>query len=309
MKVFRSIDELPRVENTAVTVGTFDGIHRGHKKILEALTDAARMNRGRSLLLTFSPHPSQVVSRERVKLLTTLEEKVTILKEWGLDTLMVIQFTEKIARMEPDVFIRDWLVEKAGATAVVAGFNHAFGYRRRGNDDLLEELARIYGFTVHIVPPVYHNETRISSTEIRHLLNNGDVELASYMLGRNYTLSGIVMKGKMIGTKLGFPTANLQVNDSGKLIPADGVYAVIARLDGTTYRAMANIGYQPTIPGGGFGLEVHLHDFKGDLYGQKLSIEFINRIREEKKFASREALVKQLICDSRVSQDILADRI
>lgn len=308
MKIYRRREDIPREEGTAVTVGTFDGVHRGHQKIIERLISAAAASRGRSLLITFDPHPAEVLQGKTTSaLLTPVEEKVALLEETGIDSLFIIPFSREIASISPAGFVKEWLLQTIGMTSVVAGFNHAFGSGRAGNDDMLESLAREYSFSVDVVPPVIDAGERISSTRIRHKLEQGAVKEAAGLLGREYGLKGVVVRGNTIGKQLGFPTANIDVRDRRKLVPGDGVYAVYVHHAGRSYLGMANIGSNPTIAESGNGLEVHILEFDGVLYDEEITIDFCERIRSEIRFNSRRALSRQLEKDKSLVLELLAD--
>ncbi|MBN2415861.1 bifunctional riboflavin kinase/FAD synthetase [bacterium] len=306
--MYRRLEDIPHQDGTAVTVGTFDGVHRGHQLIIERLIGAAAAIGGRSLLITFDPHPAEVLRGMKGNtLLTPVDEKVALLAETGIDSLFIIPFSKEIASLSPETFVKEWLVEKIGMTSIVAGFNHAFGSGRSGNDDLLAALAQEHSFSVEVVPPVVAAGERISSTLIRRTLERGAVGEAAGLLGRYYRLKGVVVRGNTIGKQLGFPTANIEVLNRRKLIPGDGVYAVYAHHDGRRYRGMANIGSNPTIGESGYGLEVHLIGYNGVLYDETLSIDFCERIRSEIKFDSRQELSLQLEKDRALVLELLAD--
>ncbi len=311
MNVYRSIENIPFDTNSVLTIGTFDGIHLGHQKILESVKKSAEERSARSICVTFYPHPQKVVSggRSSPALLTPIEEKIELIAAMGLDCLLVIPFTRQFSEMNPEEFIEDVLVKKIGATHFVIGYNHAFGRDRTGGGDLLKTMGLRFGFTVEVVDPVYIDDTKISSTGIRNALIAGNVRLANKMLGRNYSLSGIVGRGKNRGRVIGFPTANIVVRGEGKLIPADGVYAVIVHLWNKIYTGMANIGYRPTLDGREHEIEVNIHEFSADLYGEILQIDFVDRIRDEKHFDSVDDLIVQIKKDREKSKKLLSDKL
>ena len=311
MKVYRTIDEISFREDSILTLGTFDGIHLGHQKIIEKLVYEARQKKARSVLVTFYPHPQTVVNsrRERIELLTPLNEKVEILENTGLDVVIFIPFTRELANTEPEVFIEDLLLKHVGIRKFVIGYNHAFGRGRRGEEKLFQELGKRLDFSVEVISPVMMDGESISSTRIRTLLKEGNVRRANRLLGWNYSLYGLVKKGEKLGEKIGFPTANVDVLGENKLVPRDGVYAVIVKIEGEKLTGMANLGFKPTVQGKRRGLEVHIHEFEGDLYGKRLKIMFIQRLRDEKQFDSMDALVTQIELDQQKSMELLSKYI
>lgn len=308
MKVFRSIQEIPYQGNSYITIGTFDGIHLGHRKIIEELVWRAQQEKYRSVLVTFSPHPQTVVRSRKVPidLITPLDEKLKILEELGLDVVLIVPFTQELSRTDPKTFVKDILVRVVGIRGFIIGYNHAFGRERMGSAELLKELGEQFGFSVDVVEPVKIDSKAVSSTRIRHLLKKGLIRQGNRLLGRNYSLEGIVKKGKSLGKKFGFPTANIDVNEKKKLIPGDGVYAVMVQVVSERLPGMANIGYKPTLEGTQREIEVHIHNFSGDIYDKKLKVEFIDRIRDERQFDSIENLVTQIELDRKMSIELLS---
>ena len=311
MKVYESTSEVPHDENSYLTLGTFDGIHLGHRKIIEAVVDEAGKDGSRSVLITFWPHPQTVVrsGRPSIELLTPGAEKIDILKDMGLDIILLLPFTDDLARMEPEDFVEDILVKSVGVRRFVVGYNHALGRGRRGREELIRQMGRKWGFEVEVIPPVIIDDEAVSSTRIRHLLKQGKSEQANNLLGRNYSIRGIVKPGENRGRILGFPTANIDVIGEKKLIPGDGVYAVAVNLRTERYPGMANIGVRPTFDGRQKGVEVHIHDFTDDLYDQELEIEFVERLRDEKAFDSADALASQMARDQKKSMELLSKYI
>jgi len=308
MKVYRSVDEVPYREDSYLTIGTFDGIHLGHKKIIQTLVRRARQKKCRSVVVTFYPHPQTIVrSREvPIALLTPVDEKIALLEELGPDVVLIIPFSQELAHLKPEVFVADILVSKVGVREFIIGYNHAFGHGRKGSEKLLKKLGDQFDFSVDVIPPVKIDNEPVSSTRIRRYILDGNIHRANLLLGRNYTVGGTVKKGKNIGKKFGFPTANIDVIGGNKLVPKDGVYAVIVYFEGRTFRGMANIGYKPTVDGSSWNVEIHIHDFSADLYNEKLKVEFIDRIRDEKRFNSIEALISQIEKDREKSIELLS---
>lgn len=297
MPIIRNIDDIYSNQRTAVTVGTFDGVHTGHHKIIEELIGLARSENLVSTIVTFEPHPRTVIKhpkREKVNLLTNYDEKISILENSGIDQLIVIEFTHQFAEIPYQEFVKNILVEKINASWIVVGHDHTFGNNRQGNFESLLELSALYHFKLKEVGPHQYDGETVSSSEIRNLLLNGAVERASRMLGYYYSMSGIVVKGEGRGHKLTFPTANISLSDQGKLVPGNGVYVVSCTVNGKIYRGMANIGIKPTFHGHTQTIEVHLFEFTENIYGVNIKISLLKRLRGEIKFKDEKELIKQL---------------
>jgi riboflavin kinase/FMN adenylyltransferase len=309
MQVYKSLEGLPQQENSCLTLGTFDGIHIGHQKIIDELIKKSRHFKGRSILITFNTHPQNVVNNHdnAIPVLTSQDEKLQLLKKKGLDVVIILSFTDLLAKMQPDIFIKTLLSKITQVKKFVIGYNHAFGRNRGGDVKILNELGNHFGFSVDIVPAVLIDGKVVSSTFIRKLILEGCIVQASQLLGRNYNFSGTVKSGQNLGTQLGFPTANLRLLDEDKIIPGDGVYAVRVKINTKNYTGMANIGTSPTVKGKKRRIEIHIHNYSGNLYNRNLEVEFIERIRNEKKFESVEALVYQLKKDKERSNEILSN--
>ncbi|MCJ7812688.1 bifunctional riboflavin kinase/FAD synthetase [bacterium] len=292
-----------------MTVGTFDGIHLGHQYIIQELVRRSQEKKDRSVLVTFHPHPQSIIRQKNdsMQLLTPLDEKLTILENFNLDVVLIIPFTKKMLDMEPETFIHDVLVQHVGVYEFIIGYNHAFGRERRGDVELINALGKRYHFSVDVVNPVQVEGDIISSTKIRQMLSEGAVSKVNRYLGRNYRLEGVVKKGNNRGQKFGFPTANIDVIGEQKVIPKNGVYAVLVTIEGDQYLGMTNIGYRPTVDGKHLEIEVHVHNFSGNLYHKHIQIEFIQRIRDEKQFESVDALVLQIERDRVSSIEMLSD--
>jgi len=308
MKVYQSLEELEKDKNSVITVGNFDGVHRGHLNIIEKLVQKAESLNGRSVLITFNPHPQTIRSNkdDSFALLTPLEEKIELLEHTGIDILLILPFDKQLSRMKAEEFIIKILKEKVGVKYIIIGFNHSFGTHRSGDVTLLKELSDMYNFSVEMIKPYKVDEFVVSSTKIRELLIKGNVKLANNMLGRYYSLKGKVISGKKIGHQIGFPTANINVENTSKLIPMNGVYAVIVsdniqKREGTVY-----IGKRPTVNGKKRTVEIYLHDYSGDLYGKNLTIEFMDYIREEQKFNSIDELKKNIKKDINKTKNLLS---
>ncbi len=296
MKVYRSLAELPVIKNAIVTQGTFDGVHAAHKVIIHKVKELAAKHQGETVLITFDPHPRMVLfpNEHGMRLLQTLDEKIAALELEGIDHLVVIPFTKTFSEQTSLQFIRDIIVEKIGAKVLVIGYDHRFGKNREGTFKHLKQFATTYGFEVAEIPEQDIDEVAVSSTRIRNALEAGDVQLAFKYLGHYYSITGEVTQGKQLGRTIGFPTANIVMSDANKLIPADGVYAVQVFFNTQWYGAMLNAGYRPTVDGLTHAIEVHLFDFNENVYGQKITVRYVDKLREEMKFAGLEALKNQL---------------
>lgn len=300
MKREYGLDQIVHDDRSVVTVGTFDGVHLGHQALIRYVLERARLRGGPGVAVTFDPHPREVVHGEAVPLLTTVEERARIFEALGLDRFIVIPFTKAFSKLRGEEFVRDVLVGHIGMQEVVIGYDHAFGRGREGDRHLLERLGAELGFGVDVVPAQIVDQHVVSSSDIRALLvDAGDVRQAAEMLGRPYELEGRVVQGDQRGRVIGFPTANLAVDHARKVVPKTGVYAVRASVAGSEvwYGGMMNIGVRPTFGGTELRQEVHLFGFDGDLYGRQLRIEFVERIRDERRFEGIEALVEQLSSD------------
>jgi riboflavin kinase/FMN adenylyltransferase len=301
LRVHTDIDHFDPIKKAFLTTGTFDGVHLGHRVILEKIIKQAKAEGGESVLLTFHPHPRLVLFPEdtNLKLLTTQPEKIKLLEEIGLDHLIIQKFTPEFSRMKAYDYVRDILVNKIGVHKLIIGYDHQFGRNREGSIEQLRELTPLFNFSIEEIPAQDIDEVKISSTKIRTALLEGDIQQADRYLGYAYTLSGEVVHGNQLGRTIGFKTANLLVSDQHKLIPADGVYAVKVCIKDKELEGMMNIGRRPTLenPDAGIILEVHIFNFDADLYNKVLRLKFFKRIRDEKKFESIQALKEQLHLD------------
>jgi riboflavin kinase/FMN adenylyltransferase len=306
MEVIFGLNKVLVGKKSVLTVGTFDGIHLGHREIIKELMTTAKKNDLTSSLLTFEPHPKSVVqdSPLRIKLLTTLEEKLQILQDIGLERVIIAKFTREFSEMNYKNFVEEILLQGLRASCIIIGYDHSFGRNRAGNFKELENLSNIYSFNLKEVGPFKIGNQTVSSTRIRNYIDEGDLESANKMLGHNYSLEGIVIKGEGRGQRLSFPTANLLIENQNKLTPKEGVYVVQCEVLGKSYRGMANIGYKPTFGGVSRTVEVHIFDFSNDIYGEKITTQFIQRLRDEVKFSSEEQLIKQLNMDKKNSYNI-----
>lgn len=295
MQVFKSLDNLPQFKNAVVTIGTFDGVHLGHQKLLERINELAKKNDGESILITFHPHPRFVVQPDSdLKLLNTIDEKIDLLKKYKVNNVVVAPFSKEFSNMPAISYVKDFLVENFKPHTLVIGYDHHFGKNRSGNIDLLEEYKDIFGYNVEQISKETIQDIGISSTKIREALAQGKVQTANKLLGHEYSINGFVTKGEQLGRKIGFPTANVQLLVDYKLIPKNGVYIVNVKVKNSLYKGMLNIGVRPTIEGLNKTIEVNIFDFDQDIYGEKIEVILLKYIREEQKFESLEALKQQL---------------
>tara|TARA_Y100001933_G_scaffold263457_1_gene324883 strand:- start:12209 stop:13138 length:930 start_codon:yes stop_codon:yes gene_type:complete len=292
---------------TVVTIGTFDGVHLGHRKILERLTNNAKNTGLKSAVLTFFPHPRMVLQKDLdIKLLNTLEEKKQILETLGLDYLIIHPFTKEFSRLSAIDFVRDILINNLKAKKIIIGYDHRFGRNRNANIQDLISFGNTFDFEVEEIPAQEIDDVSVSSTKIRKALLEGDVETANSYLSYPYMLTGTVKKGKGLGKGFGFPTANLHIAEAYKLIPKNGAYVVKSNLDGKDYHGMMNIGFNPTVDGSQKSIEVNFFEFEGNLYGKKIQVQLLHRIRDEHKFNSIEELKEQLKKDKNHSLDLIS---
>jgi len=299
MKIYHQLADFHPPNYSVVTSGTFDGVHLGHQKILRRLKELATRRQGETVLLTYWPHPRMILQPEEdsLRLLTTLTEKVKLLEELGVDHLIILPFTKELSQMSSEEFIREILVEKIHTKTLVIGYDHKFGKNREGSFEYLKSHSHLFGFDIEEISRQDVDDLAVSSTKIRTALAFGDIATASKYLGRPYVLSGQVVQGRQIGRSIGFPTANIDVADKYKLLPRDGAYAVYAEVGKIQYKAILNIGDRPTVDGKKKTIEAHLIDFDGDVYGEELSISFVEFLREEVRFESLNALKHQLVID------------
>ncbi len=302
MVVARAVQDIGFRPDTVVTVGTFDGVHAGHRSIIGEVTRRARSGNCRSVVVTFDPHPRAVVNRGPVQLLATLPERLALIEELGVDAIAVLEFTYAFSRQSPREFYERYLVKGTGVREVIIGYDHMFGRDRQAGTQELQQLGREFGFAATVVAPVSIEGDIVSSSRIRELLLAGDVKRAERFLGRPYALTGTVVHGDGRGAQIGFPTANIEVEQKEKLVPANGVYLVTVELDNRRYYGMMNIGVRPTVTAGVQRvIEVHLLDFTGDMYEKRIRIQFLKRLRDEKRFGSVDALVRQIEDDRQES--------
>lgn len=307
MKVHHNIDEFFTNLQVVLTQGTFDGVHYGHQQILKKLVADAKDVDGESVLLTFYPHPRLVLypNDNDLKLLSTLNEKIALVEELGVDHLVVLPFTKELSRLSPEMFVRSILVDRLKVSKLIIGYDHRFGRNREGSLQDMQGFAREYGFELEEIRAQDIDDCIVSSTKIRNALLAGNVMEAENLLGRPYSISGVVVHGTKQGKLLGYPTANIEVNSEYKLIPANGVYAVKIKLADRIYGGMLNIGDNPTFIDKKWSIEVHIFEFQKDIYNQTVEISFIQKMRDELKFASKEKLIQQLKLDEINAREIV----
>ena len=306
MRIYHQINEFTSPCHPVATVGVFDGVHLGHMQIINWLLASAQDKKCESVIVTFEPHPRLVLPHHaEVRLLQTLDEKLQRFELAGVDAVLVIPFDREFARVTPRDFIKNILVEGLQVSHVVTGYDHFFGQNRQGDFDLLTEMGKEFDFTVDELPMVVVGPNTVSSSSIRRALLDGDVSLAASMLGYAFSMKGEVVTGNKIGRNIGYPTANLKPESEHKLIPGQGVYASLVNVDGEIYKGMTNIGYRPTIDADRLTIEVNIFNFNKDIYNREIILSFVERIRNEKRFASLGDLQHQLASDKIAASAIL----
>ena len=309
MKIYNALKDYDN-QPSVITIGTFDGVHIGHKKIIERLCEFGQNNQLNSLILTFFPHPRMVLNKDyNLKLLNTIEEKKTRLEVLGIDALVIEPFTLDFANLSAKDYVKKVLVDQLNAKHIIIGYDHRFGKNRTANIEDLKFYGTTFGFTVEEIPAEDIEAVSISSTKIRHALDDGLIEKANRYLGDNYSIQGKVIKGKGIGKSLNYPTANIQVNSKLKLIPKHGVYIVKCLIDNKVYWGMMNIGLNPTFNNGELSIEVHFLNYNNNLYGKTLNIELLKHLRPEKKFDSVIELTNQITIDEGQTRDFIKNHV
>ena len=311
MRIINNSIQARNIKNAVVTIGTFDGVHLGHQAIFNEMRRLADKVNGETVVVTFHPHPRQVlaIGTEKLRFICSQEEKLKKFEEFGIDNVVIIPFTKEFASTPSDEFIKNYIIERIHPAVIVVGYDHHFGKNRMGDFQMLNELGAQYGFKTVQVEAQDINEVAVSSTKIRNFLWTGNVKAANELLGYPYSVTGLVIRGNEIGRTIGFPTANLDIPNEFMMINNPGVYACRTEINGKRYDAMANTGTRPTIgdrSDGDFIIEVNVFDFEGDLYGKTLKVWFIERIRDEVKFNGLEALKNQLHQDREEAKKILS---
>ncbi len=303
MRIYHHISELSNLTNSIVTIGTFDGVHLGHQQIIKRLVELKKKQGGEIVLFTFAPHPRKVLFPEQsdLKLITTTQEKCELLQQFGVDHVLVYPFTKAFSQMQAQDYISDIIAKGLKTKTLVIGYDHRFGSNREGNIELLKQCSSVYHFNVEEIPAQEINQLNISSTRIRKAIDEGDVKTANEFLGYSFFVTGTVIKGKQLGRTIGYPTANIFIEDTDKLIPKIGVYAVNVILNGITYKGMLNVGTNPTTDADTkIKIEVNIFDFDKDIYGETLKVEFVKWIRNEEKFANLDEL-KQALANDKIA--------
>ncbi len=298
MQVHRDIDHLPVFRNAVITIGTFDGVHMGHRQVIDKLKTEARAVDGESVIITFHPHPRKVVSSTilGIRLINTLDEKIRLLEELGIDHVVIVPFTDAFANQPAEDYMKDFLIGKFHPHTIIIGYDHRFGRERQGDYRLLEKKAAEYGYQLKEIPKHILENISISSTNIREAILHSDTDTAARLLGYEFFFTGIVVHGDKLGRQLGYPTANLKVTDEEKIVPGNGIYAVYAQPEGFDQRlkGMMSIGFRPTVDGRKRVIEVNIFDFNKEIYDQSLTVYVKKYLREEIKFDGLESLVKQI---------------
>lgn len=307
MKVYHGITDFEPIKNAIVTSGTFDGVHLGHQKILARLREITTANAGESVVITFWPHPRTVVSSDssNLKLLSTIDEKIELLAKNGVQHLLIIPFTRQFSELSSEDFIQQILIDAIGTKKLVIGYDHRFGRDREGGFEYLQANSLRYGFGIEEIPRQDVDAMGVSSSKIRLALLEGNLQTATSLLGRAYSLSGTVVKGKQLGRTIGYPTANILPEESYKLVPANGVYAVRVVHRHEVFGGMLNIGTRPTVDGTLRTIEANIFDFERDIYGEHLTVEFVSYIRSEQKFSGLDSLKAQLALDQQTALGLL----
>jgi len=307
MNTFYNIEDFKKVPNAVVTIGTFDGVHRGHQEILRNMVNRAKEIGGESVVVTFYPHPRQVLSHDSgIRFISTQEEKIAHLEALGIDNLIIIKFTKEFAAIPSEDFIKDYLVKNIQPAVLIIGYDHHFGKGRTGDFGMLYELGSQYHFKVEKIQEQDVDNVAVSSTKIRHFLENGDIKHANMLLGYEYSYIGKVVHGQQVGHKMGYPTANIEVAEEFQLIEKQGVYATFAEIGGRSYPAMTYIGKRPTMEDNRpQSIETHIISFDGTLYDKEIKIRFVDFVRDDKKFDNFEALKRQIGIDEQQIINIL----
>ena len=310
MKIYHHIDEFTPVKNAVVTIGTFDGVHLGHRKIISRIRELADTSGGETVLLTFFPHPRMILhpEDENIKLINTINEKAELLEQLGIDHLIIPPFSRDFSNQTAEDYIRDVLVNKIGTKKIVIGYDHRFGKDRQGGLSDLQRLGPVYGFEVIEIPEQDINEVAVSSSRIRAALQKGEIDLANEFLGYPFFITGKVTRGDQIGRTIGYPTANILIEENYKLIPSDGIFAAKVKIGDEEHIGMAYIGSRPTISGITRNIEVNIFDFDKEVYAQQIRMEFYHFIRNDVKFNSLDELTTQLGKDKEETLRLMTDR-
>ena len=307
MKIFNNIATFKSTSRTFVTIGTFDGVHLGHQKVIKDLVESAKKNNAESVLLTFFPHPRMVSQKDaNIKLINTVDERIALLEKIGLDNLIIHEFSKEFANLSAFEFVKTILVDTLHISKLIIGYDHHFGKDREGNFEKLQEFGTVFDFKLKEISKHDISDIAVSSTKIRKTIEKGEIHKANKYLGYLFMLTGEVVSGKNLGEKIGFPTANISIAENYKLLPKTGAYVVQSTIDGNNIYGMMNIGFRPTVSGKNQTIEVHFFDFNQNLYGKILQIEVLHFLREEIKFNSIEDLKNQLFEDKECALKMIA---
>jgi riboflavin kinase / FMN adenylyltransferase len=309
MAVFSDINHLPQFKNAVLTIGTFDGVHKGHRAILQEVVNHAEQVNGESVLITFEPHPRKLLfPNQPLGIITPLSQKVRLIREAGIEHIVVAPFTKAFSALSAEAYIGEFLVNLFHPHSIVIGYDHHFGHDRMGDFHLLEKYSDVFNYTLIEIPEQLIEEAAVSSTKVRHAIMDGRMEDAAHMLGRNYSLSGEVVHGNKLGRTLGYPTANIHPAEPEQIIPALGIYAIRAIHNGQSYKGMLSIGYNPTVSDKEeLRIEANLFEFSKDIYHETVEIFFVKKLRDEQKFDSLDALKEQLHKDQEEALRVLAE--
>lgn len=307
MKIFTDTDRVIKDNNTVLTIGTFDGFHVGHQKIIDRVMDDAAALKGRTFVITFEPHPRSIVSKDfNLKILTTLEEKISLLDSYGIENLMVINFTQEFSKLSAEEFFQKYIIDKLGITKIIIGHDHRLGRNRDGDENKINQLGKANSFEVASVPAVSIDGEVVSSTKVRNALSDGDITKVNKYLGRYYAFKGKVVKGKMRGRLLGFPTANIEIDHQQKQIPSNGIYVTEIIYNHNKYYGLMSVGVRPTFENDGLRtIEIFIMNFEQDIYGEALTINVLSRIRDELKFSSAGELIERMKIDQGIGLEII----
>jgi len=308
LRLFKNLNDLPNFNNTALTVGTFDGVHKGHQKLIQRLNQKATDLNGESLIITFHPHPRSVVKTEpEIKLINTIEEKIILLDKYGIQNLVIVPFNRTFSNQSPQKYIENFLIKNFNPKVIIIGYNHKFGKNRAGDIHFLKQQGQQLGFEIEEIAEHEVQDISVSSTKIRNHLLKGEIDLANNLLGHYFSLKGTVIKGQQLGSKIGFPTANLHIADASKIIPDAGIYAVLVQTANEQLKGMLYIGNRPTLSGTNRSIEVNIFDFDKNIYGEQLSLQLIKKTRADKAFSSIQEMTAAIELDKVAVEKVLKD--
>jgi len=295
MLVFYSINEIPEIENSVITIGNFDGLHHAHQKIIKDTVNRAKQILAKSVVITFEPHPLKFFKKTDIKLIQTLSQKLECISLLGVNLILVLKFDKELSEMSAVDFVDKVLIKRLGMKELYIGYNFQFGKAKEGDINMMIKFSNMFNFKVYVQEPIMVDGIICNSTTIRNFIERGDIEVANKLLDRFYSISGVVIKGESIGRVIGYPTINIQTEN--ELLPLEGVYLTYVIYDNKSYPSVTNIGYRPTFKGKNKSIESYIIDFNKELYGEKVQLLFLKRLRDEKKFDSTKELIEQIIKD------------